>query len=92
VTVPKNNNIQVVYLTVHLGPAPSFQIKADDTSSTTDSADCKYTGGGTNGTADKAFLQQLISKLNTAFASNSPTISLCIDPNGWEIDSDSQCP
>lgn len=89
--MPKNNNIEIVYLAVRFGTTPSFEIKADEDPTVISTA-CKYTGSGTSSPADKAFLQQILNKLQTAFQKNSSTISLCIAANKWQIVEDSNCP
>ncbi len=83
----RNNNIRTLYVGIHLGGAPSFDIRADEDAAATP-IDCKFSGDGI-GPADRDFLLEIVNKIVGAYA-NLPTLSLCVD--GAQIERDSECP
>ncbi len=85
--MPRSNSIRTLFVGVHLGGAPSFDIRADEDSTATP-IDCRFTGQGT-GSADRDFLLEVLQKIELAFA-NSTAVSLCVQ--GVEIKRDSECP
>jgi hypothetical protein len=84
--MPKNDKIRTIVVSVHLGAAPAFEIRADEDATATP-VDCKFSGQGA-GPADKDFLSQLLEKLMAAYGA-SPAITLCLQ--GQRIKRDTEC-
>jgi hypothetical protein len=83
----RNNNIQTLYVSVHLGDAPSFEVRAAEDPTATPT-DCGFSGYGT-GPGDRDFLVEIVQKIASAYG-NSPALSLCM--GGPQIKPDSECP
>lgn len=84
--MPLNNNIRTLYIGVHLGGGPSFEIRAD-TNATATPIECRFSGQGL-GPADREFLLEILHKIEGAYGS-SPALSLCLV--GAEIKPDLEC-
>lgn len=82
----RNNKIKTVIISVHLGGAPSFDVRADELAVATP-LDCHYTAHGT-GPDDADFLQELLNKLLLSYGKSTAT-SLCLD--GVRIQRESFC-
>ena len=85
--MPRNDQIRTIVVNVHLGHAPSFDIRADDDATATP-IDCKFIGHGT-GPPDRDFLNQVLHKILAAYGNNQTTI-LCVQ--GTRIKRDADCP
>jgi hypothetical protein len=69
------SSIQTVFLTVHLGNAPIFNVKASPSPTATSGA-CVFTGNGNAG--DDKLLLQLLKKLANAYG-QLPSTTITID-------------
>ena len=78
--------MRTVIINVHLGGAPSFDIRADE-SATATPADCRFSAHEA-GPAARAFLVEILEKVRLAYA-NAPVASLCAD--GARILPNSNC-
>jgi hypothetical protein len=84
--MPFNNNIRTVYVGIHLGGAPSFELRADSNATATP-IECRFNGQGI-GVPDRDFLLEILRKIEIAYGT-APAITLCL--NGTEIRRDSEC-
>jgi hypothetical protein len=84
--VATNRDVRTVFVAIHLGGAPSFDIQADEDASATP-RDCRLSGQGT-GPADRDFLLDILHKIANAYG-NAAALSVCIQ-NG-QITRDPDC-
>ena len=85
--MPKNDRIRTIIVSVHLGAAPVFDIRADEDATATP-MECRFTGQGT-GPAAKDFLTEILEKIIVAYGTN-PATTLCV--KGTRIKPDADCP
>ncbi len=81
-----NRNIRTLYVGIHLGNPPAFEIRADE-SLTATPIDCHFMGQGA-GKQDLDFLLEILHKIEAAYR-NSTALSLCLQ--GIQIKRDAQC-
>ena len=71
----QNDLIRTIVVSVHLGSAPEFDIRADEDATSTP-VGCAFDGHGT-GPADRDFLNEVLAKIVAAYGT-SPAITLCL--------------
>jgi hypothetical protein len=84
--MPTNDSIRTVYVSVHLGDVPAFEIRADEDATATP-AGCRFWGQGA-GPGDRDLLLEVLDKIAAAYAA-TPTVALCV--RGSQIRRQAEC-